>query len=93
MGLLCHTHSGHNRDTRFKVRVLMIKLLNWVAGTVNRIAYIWLIRSEAFTEVLCFTMGGLVRYFLPAITRQNRHLSRLEPRMHPDNKPSILVSH
>ena len=71
----------------------MGKAMNWIGVALNWMAYIWLITREAYEGVLCCTMGGLVRYFLPATTRQNWRPSRLELGMHPINKPSILVSH
>ena len=59
----------------------MGKVLNWVGGVINRMAYIWLVSSEAFEEICYATIGDSVRGIVSAAeTRQQA--PKVEPRMY-----------
>jgi hypothetical protein len=59
----------------------MGKLMNWVGGVINRMAYIWLVTSEAFEEICYVGVGDSVRNIVSAAeTRQ--HAPKVEPRMY-----------
>jgi len=57
----------------------MGKLMNWVGGVINRMAYIWLVTSEAFEEIFYVTIGDFARGIVSAAeTRQQA--PKVEPR-------------
>jgi hypothetical protein len=57
----------------------MGKVLNWVGGVINWMAYIWLVTSEAFEEIYYVAIGDSVRGIVSAAeTRQ--HAPKVEPR-------------
>jgi len=57
----------------------MGKLLNWIGGVINWVAYIWLGTTEAFEEVFYVAIGDSVRGIASAAeTRQ--HASKVESR-------------
>jgi len=59
----------------------MGKLMNWVGGVINRMAYIWLVTSEAFEEICYVGVGDSVRGIVSAAeTRQQA--PKVEPRMY-----------
>lgn len=59
----------------------MGKLMNWVRGVINWLAYIWLVSSEAFEEICYATIGNSVRGIVSAAeTRQQA--PKVEPRMY-----------
>jgi hypothetical protein len=59
----------------------MGKLMNWVGGVINRMAYIWLVTSEAFAEICYVGVGDSVRGIVSAAeTRQQA--PKVEPRTH-----------
>ena len=58
----------------------MGKVLNWVGGVINWMAYIWLVTSEALEEMFYGTIGDSLRgIFSKAETRQ--HALKVEPRI------------
>jgi hypothetical protein len=57
----------------------MGKVLNWVGGVINWPAYVWLVTSEAFEEIVYVAIGGSVRGIVSAAeTRQ--HAPKVERR-------------
>ena len=59
----------------------MGKLMNWVGGVINRMAYIWLVTSEAFEEICYVTISDFARGIVSAAeTRQQAQ--KVEPRMY-----------
>lgn len=57
----------------------MGKLLNWIGGVINWMAYMWLVTTEALEEVFYVGIGDSVRGIVSAAeTRQ--HASKVEPR-------------
>jgi hypothetical protein len=59
----------------------MGKLMNWVGGVINRMAYIWLVTSEAFEEICYVAIGAFVRGIISAAeTRQQA--PKVEPLMY-----------
>ena len=44
----------------------MGKVLNWVGGVINWMAYIWLVTSEAFEEICYAAIGDSVRGIVSA---------------------------
>jgi len=49
----------------------MGKVLYWVGGVINWLAYVWLVTSEAFEEICYTTIGDSIRGIVSAAeTRQ-----------------------
>jgi hypothetical protein len=59
----------------------MGKLMNWVRGVINWLAYIWLVSSEAFEEICYATIGDSVRGIVSA-AETKRQAPKVEPRMY-----------
>ena len=58
----------------------MGKVLYWVGGVINGLAYIWLVTTEALEEVFYVAIGDSVRGIVSAAeTRQ--HNPKAEPRV------------
>jgi hypothetical protein len=69
----------------------MGKVINWVGGVINWMAYIWLGTSEALEEVFYVTIGDSVRgMFSKAETRQ--HAPKVEPRTLSRQKTAAKVA-
>jgi len=59
----------------------MGKVLYWVGGVINRMAYIWLVTTEAFEEICYVAIGDFARGIVSAAeTRQQAQ--KVEPRMY-----------
>jgi len=59
----------------------MGKVLYWVGGVINRMAYIWLVTTEAFEEICYVAIGDFARGIVSAAeTRQQA--PKVEPRMY-----------
>jgi len=59
----------------------MGKLMNWVRGVINWLAYVWLAISEAFEEICYVAVGDSFRGIVSAAeTRQQA--PKVEPRMY-----------
>jgi len=57
----------------------MGKMLYWVGGVLNWLAYVWLVTSEAFEEIFYVAIGDSVRGIVSrAETRQ--YAPKAEPR-------------
>jgi hypothetical protein len=57
----------------------MRKVLYWVGGVINWLAYVWLVTSEAFEEICYVAVGDSVRGIVSAAeTRQQA--PKVEPR-------------
>ena len=57
----------------------MGKVLYWVGGVINWLAYVWLAISEAFEEIYYVAIGDSLRGIVSAAeTRQ--HAPKVEPR-------------
>lgn len=69
----------------------MGRVMNMAGGTINWMAYIELIASEAFEEISYRTIGHLLRNFLPARAEGNRGHFRLQPKTKAIDKRGILV--
>ena len=50
----------------------MGKLLYWVGGVINWLAYIWLVTSETFEEICYATIGDSVRGIVAAAETRQR---------------------
>lgn len=50
----------------------MGKVLYWVGGVINRLAYIWLVTSEAFEEIRYASIGDSVRGIVAAAETRQR---------------------
>ena len=59
----------------------MGKLLYWVGGVINRLAYIWLVTSEAFEEICYATIGDSIRGIVSA-AETRKYTPRVEQRIH-----------
>jgi len=57
----------------------MGKLLYWVGGVINRLAYIWLVTSEAFEEICYATIGDSIRGIVSA-AETRKYTPRVEQR-------------
>ena len=57
----------------------MGKVLNWVGGVINWLAYVWLVTSETFEEICYVAIGDPLRGIVSAAeTRQ--HAPKVELR-------------
>ena len=57
----------------------MGKVLNWVGGVINWLAYVWLVTSETFEEICYVAIGDPLRGIVSAAeTRQ--HAPKVESR-------------
>jgi hypothetical protein len=56
----------------------MGKVLNWVGGVINWMAYIWLVTSEAFEEMFYGTIGDSVRGIFSEVETRQR-APKVEP--------------
>ena len=59
----------------------MGKVLYWVGGVINRMAYIWLVTSEAFEEICYVAIGAFARRIVSA-AETKQQAPKVEPRMH-----------
>jgi hypothetical protein len=91
MGLLHRVHSRIIKTQELRTMVLMGIVMNMAGRIINGMAYIQLIASEAFEEILYRTVGHLLRNLLPARAEGNRGHSRLQPKTKAIDKQGILV--
>ena len=69
----------------------MGKLMNWVGRVINRMAYIWLVTSEAFEEICYVGVGDSVRGIVSAAdTRQQA--PKVEPRTLPHHNTTAKAT-
>ena len=70
----------------------MGKLMNWVGGVINRMAYIWLVTSEAFEEICYVGVGDSVRGIVSA-AKTRQHAPKVEPRTLSRQNATAKVAH
>jgi hypothetical protein len=70
----------------------MERVLYWVGGVINWLAYVWLVTSEAFEEICYGTIGDSVRGIVSAAeTRQQA--PRVERRTPSYQNTAAKVAH
>jgi hypothetical protein len=70
----------------------MGKVLYWVGGVINWLAYVWLVTSETFEEIRYATIGDSVRGIVSAAeTRQ--HTPKVERRTLSRQSTTAKVAH
>ena len=70
----------------------MGKVLYWVGGVINWMAYVWLVTSEAFEEICYAKIGDSIRGLVSAAeTRQ--HAPKVEPRTLSRQNTAAKVAH
>ena len=70
----------------------MGKVLYWVGGVINWLAYVWLVTSEAFEEICYATIGDSVRGIVSgAETRQ--YAPKVESRTLSRQNTAAKVAH
>ena len=58
----------------------MRKVLYWLGGAINWLAYIWLVTSEAFEEICYATIGDSIRGIVSA-AETRKYIPRVEQRI------------
>ena len=70
----------------------MGKVLNWVGGVINWLAYVWLVTSETFEEICYAAIGDSVRGIVyGAETRQ--YTPKVESRTPSRQNTTAKVAH
>jgi hypothetical protein len=69
-GIVVSRSLKHNRDKQMMGVFHMGKLAIWIGSAVNRIAYVWLIITEAYEEMFYLTLIDPMREFWSATVRK-----------------------
>ena len=69
----------------------MGKVLYWVGGVINRLAYVWLVASEAFEELCYAGIGDSIRSIVAA-AETRKYAPKVEQRTLPRQSTAAKVA-
>jgi len=70
----------------------MGKLLYWVGGVINWLAYAWLVTSETFEEICYATIGDSIRGIVSA-AESRQHAPKVERRTLSRQSTATKIAH